>query len=108
METRVAPTVPARVDGDDTGAAADAVVCLNSDAGDEHSMDALAETYPLSQHYTKWSRTKIVATVGPACRDVAQLADLVRAGADVFRLNMAHATPDEQQPLVESVRSATI
>ncbi|MEX0678677.1 MAG: pyruvate kinase [Pirellulales bacterium] len=38
------------------------------------------------------ARTKIIATIGPACRTGQQMAELVRAGADVFRLNMAHAT----------------
>jgi pyruvate kinase len=38
------------------------------------------------------SRTKIVATIGPACRSVEQLAALVGAGVDVFRLNAAHAS----------------
>jgi pyruvate kinase len=36
------------------------------------------------------ARTKIVATVGPACDSEAQLAALIDAGADVFRLNTAH------------------
>lgn len=35
-------------------------------------------------------RTKIVATVGPACRDPAMLEDLLRAGVNVFRLNLSH------------------
>lgn len=35
-------------------------------------------------------RTKIVATVGPACRDSAVLEDLLRAGVNVFRLNLSH------------------
>ncbi|MFN4079847.1 MAG: pyruvate kinase [Saprospiraceae bacterium] len=34
--------------------------------------------------------TKIVATVGPACWEYAQLLELVEAGVDVFRLNMSH------------------
>jgi pyruvate kinase len=51
------------------------------------------------------SRTKIVATVGPACCQPAQLAALVRAGVDVFRLNMAHASPDEQQRHVDNIHA---
>jgi len=50
------------------------------------------------------ARTKIVATVGPACREEAQLAELVAAGASVFRLNMAHAGPEELRPIVERIR----
>ncbi|KAF2991750.1 pyruvate kinase [Methylocystis sp. MJC1] len=35
-------------------------------------------------------RTKIIATLGPATVDKAVIAGLVRAGADVFRINMSH------------------
>ncbi len=38
-------------------------------------------------------RTRIVATVGPACRDPAVLDALVDAGVDVFRINASHGTP---------------
>ena len=51
------------------------------------------------------ARTKIVATVGPACRKPEQLADLIRAGIDVFRVNMAHAGWKEQQVVVDTIRS---
>ena len=35
-------------------------------------------------------RVKIIATLGPATVDKAVIASLVRAGADVFRINMSH------------------
>src|SRR4051794_5042127 len=50
------------------------------------------------------ARTKIVATVGPACATKEQLAALVVAGVDVFRLNMAHAEPAAQQQHVDTIR----
>jgi pyruvate kinase len=50
------------------------------------------------------ARTKIVATVGPACWEEDQLADLVVAGVDVFRLNMAHAGTDAHTETVEKIR----
>lgn len=55
-------------------------------------------------HPSHRARTKIVATVGPACRQPEQLAQLVTAGVDVFRLNMAHATWQEQQVVADSIR----
>lgn len=42
-------------------------------------------------------RTKIVATLGPASNDSARLRALLEAGADVVRLNLAHATIDEHR-----------
>ena len=35
-------------------------------------------------------RTKIVATIGPACEDEGTLIKMVEAGVDVFRFNMKH------------------
>jgi pyruvate kinase len=65
------------------------------------------DSYPLLDSHRAWARTKIVATVGPACGDKAALADLVRAGADVFRLNMAHAGPEKQQTFVDRIREVS-
>jgi pyruvate kinase len=49
-------------------------------------------------------RTKIVATIGPVCRDEAGLRGLVDAGVDVFRLNMAHGSIAEHQEALDRVR----
>jgi pyruvate kinase len=53
------------------------------------------------------ARTKIVATVGPACSEPAQLVALIMAGADVFRLNMAHSSFEEHSRRLESIRQAS-
>ena len=37
-------------------------------------------------------RVKILATLGPASQDSETLGRLFEAGADVFRINMSHAT----------------
>ncbi|QDT69648.1 Pyruvate kinase [Planctomycetes bacterium MalM25] len=50
------------------------------------------------------ARTKIVATVGPACSEPEMLRQLALAGVDVFRLNMAHGTTEQQQVNVDSIR----
>ena len=50
------------------------------------------------------ARTKIVATVGPACREEHQLADLIDAGVDVFRLNTAHGEIEEHQRVLDTIR----
>ncbi|MFP5352294.1 MAG: pyruvate kinase [Actinomycetota bacterium] len=49
-------------------------------------------------------RTKIVATLGPASWDGAVVHDLVAAGVDVFRLNLAHADTDTHKASAETAR----
>ena len=50
-------------------------------------------------------RCKIIATVGPASADRATLARLFEAGADVFRINMSHATHEGMRERVQAIRS---
>lgn len=38
----------------------------------------------------RWRRTKIVATIGPASDSVKGIDELIKAGVNVFRLNMSH------------------
>lgn len=52
-------------------------------------------------------RTKIVATVGPACGTLDMLRTLIRAGVDVFRINTAHGTRAEHQATLDSIRTAS-
>jgi pyruvate kinase len=53
------------------------------------------------------SRTKIVATVGPACGSVDQLAQLIETGVSVFRINTAHGTGADHQAKLDAVREAS-
>jgi pyruvate kinase len=50
-------------------------------------------------------RTKIVATLGPACSDPKVLDKMIECGVDVVRLNFSHGTRDEHQQRCELVRS---
>jgi pyruvate kinase len=50
-------------------------------------------------------RIKIIATLGPASSDKAALASLFEAGADVFRINMSHASHDDMRARVAMIRS---
>lgn len=52
-----------------------------------------------------FARTKIVATVGPASRTKENIRDLILAGADVFRLNMAHGTREDHESVIATIRS---
>jgi len=51
-------------------------------------------------------RTKIVATIGPACREPETLARMVEAGLDVARLNFSHGTREDHAENVRRVREA--
>lgn len=51
------------------------------------------------------ARTKIIATVGPACEDREALRDLILRGVDIFRLNFAHGSHDWLSEIVAKVRS---
>jgi pyruvate kinase len=51
-------------------------------------------------------RTKIVATIGPACRDPETLTRMVEAGLDVARLNFSHASREIHAENAERIRAA--
>jgi pyruvate kinase len=50
-------------------------------------------------------RTKIVATIGPATGTTAVLADLIKTGMNIARLNLSHGTLDDHIEYVNKVRS---
>ncbi len=50
-------------------------------------------------------RTKIVATLGPACDGDATLARLLEAGVDVVRLNLSHGPFEEHAARLAEVRA---
>src|SRR6266542_4396698 len=51
-------------------------------------------------------RTKIVATIGPACSTPEMLDALVDAGMDAARLNLSHGTHDDHSTRATLVRDA--
>lgn len=53
-------------------------------------------------------KTKIVVTVGPACREPSKMLALIQAGADVFRINASHSTPQEIKDWVHKIRQAEV
>lgn len=57
--------------------------------------------------FPQFSKTKIVATVGPACDGPAQLEALMATGVDVFRLNMAHGNRQQQSVRLAAIREAS-
>jgi pyruvate kinase len=53
------------------------------------------------------SRTKIVATLGPASDGEVMIERLILAGVDVFRLNMAHGGQDAQSQRLSMIRKVS-
>ena len=51
-------------------------------------------------------RTKIVATIGPACDGLKTLTQMIRAGMNVARFNFSHGTYQSNQRAVERLRMA--
>lgn len=49
-------------------------------------------------------RTKIICTLGPASESPEQLKALILAGANIFRLNMSHATHDWVRKVTRDIR----
>ncbi|HEV8658407.1 MAG TPA: pyruvate kinase [Thermoanaerobaculia bacterium] len=53
-------------------------------------------------------RTKIIATLGPACTSDDVIYRLLTSGVDVFRLNFSHGTPAERERIIRSVRDTAV
>ena len=53
-------------------------------------------------------KTKIVATVGPACDTYDKLLELVKAGVNVFRLNFSHGAHEDKKRIIEYIRKINL
>lgn len=49
-------------------------------------------------------KTKVIATVGPACNTHEKILGLVQAGVNVFRLNFSHGTHEEHQKVINIIQ----
>ncbi len=50
------------------------------------------------------SKTKIIATIGPACSDIRVLRKMFEAGIDVCRLNFSHGSHEEHLSVIRNIR----
>jgi len=53
----------------------------------------------------KTQKTKIIATVGPACSTYEGIMALVNAGVDVFRLNFSHGTHESHAEVIQIIQT---
>jgi pyruvate kinase len=53
-------------------------------------------------------RTKIIATLGPACSSEEVIYRLLTSGVDVFRLNFSHGTHEQHTETIALVREASM
>ena len=53
-------------------------------------------------------RTKIIATLGPACSSEDIVYRLLTCGVDVFRLNFSHGTPADRERIIKTVRDTAV
>ena len=52
-------------------------------------------------------KTKLIATVGPACDSPDVLRRMIEAGMNVARLNFSHGTPEEHHERLERIRQVS-
>lgn len=50
------------------------------------------------------NKTKIIATIGPACSSKEVLAELVKVGVNVFRLNFSHSKHEDHQKVINNIK----
>lgn len=62
-----------------------------------------APTVPIS----KFKRTKIIATLGPATNNYEAILAMIKAGVNGFRLNFSHGTHEEREQQIPWIRKAS-
>ena len=52
----------------------------------------------------KYNKSKIIATLGPACMDLAVLEQMILSGVDVCRINSSHGEHEVMKQMINNVR----
>ncbi len=55
-------------------------------------------------YHQKKTKTKIIATMGPACQEKETLRKLILEGVTVCRLNFSHGKNEDHQKVIETIR----
>ena len=56
----------------------------------------------------KINKTKIIATLGPACSSKTMMSKLISSGVDVFRVNFSHADHKDIERIVGDIRALRV
>jgi pyruvate kinase len=56
----------------------------------------------------EWSKTKIVATIGPASQSLEMLEQMIDAGLDVARINSSHGNYEDHQQVIDNIRKINV
>ena len=54
------------------------------------------------------NKTKILATIGPACSNQTMLQKMVDLGVNAFRINMSHGSIDDKKSLFDQLKKITL
>ena len=60
----------------------------------------------MGRRFVMMIKTKIIATIGPACHEVETIKAMIDHGVDVFRLNFSHGTLDDHGRFLEAINAA--
>ncbi len=58
----------------------------------------------MDREIKSFKRTKIVATIGPACEDKEILKEMINSGMNVARLNFSHGSHEEQKVKMDTIK----
>ena len=73
---------------------------------DTNAVTTTQETSMKRRQLSEATRTKTVATIGPASSSPERLKQLIETGVDVFRLNMAHGSRPDHEAAIQKIRAA--
>jgi pyruvate kinase len=57
----------------------------------------------MTPHFNHAKKTKIIATVGPACSAYEMLLELAKSGVNLFRLNFSHGSHEDHLQVIQNI-----
>ncbi|HEY4519580.1 MAG TPA: sulfate adenylyltransferase [Candidatus Paceibacterota bacterium] len=81
---------------------------VKSPLSDHSFIEHSTPTHEAAQRSTKYRKTKIIATLGPATKTEAHIRKLKDKGVDFVRVNMSHSSLDDQRHFMKLARTVGI